>query len=284
MEVLDYYDGMEIPATCIIRGMPNDAYHSCKSISKSGLDLFDRSPAHLHFAEPFKSSRAMVIGTAIHTALLEPERFEKEYLLLESVTDRRSAVYKDAIKHTPEENVLVSTEAKNVKSMVETAQANADFQEYARQGYDVELSFFGICSETGVPVRCRFDMITHDGRALDLKKTRDARYDDFSRSIMNYRYHVQHAFYSHVYECVTGQQLKSFAFFAVEENSPHTNAIYQLCDESVSIGKQLMLENLNAYASCENPSDSIWTPKTIISLPVWYLNQFAQDSITMSEE
>ena len=107
----------------------------------------------------------------------------KEYLLLESVTDRRSSVYKDAIKHMPEENVLVSTEAKNVKSMTETAKANVYFMIYASEGYEVELSFFGICSITGEAVRCRFDMLTKSGRALDLKKTRDARPAEFSKSV-----------------------------------------------------------------------------------------------------
>lgn len=277
MEIIDYQDGMEIPATCIIRNMPNEVYHAHDNVSKSSLDLFDRSPAHLHFAEPFKSSRAMVIGTAIHTALLEPERFEKEYLLLESVTDRRSSVYKDAIKHTSEEKVLVSTEAKNVKSMTETAKANVYFMIYASEGYEVELSFFGICSITGEAVRCRFDMLTKSGRALDLKKTSDARPAEFSKSVFNYRYHVQHAFYSHVYKCVTGEDLKSFEFFAVEETSPHTNAIYSLCEETLELGNYYMMKNLKDYASCENPASSIWIKKQTISLPSWAYSQYESD-------
>ena len=277
MEIIDYQDGMEIPATCIVRGMPNEVYHAHDSVSKSSLDLFDRSPAHLHFAEPFKSSRAMVIGTAIHTALLEPERFKKEYLLLDSVTDRRSAVYKDAIKHTPEENVLVATEAKNVKSMTETAKSNTDFIDYASEGYEVELSFFGICSATGEAIRCRFDMLTSSGRALDLKKTRDARPSEFSKSVFNYRYHVQHAFYSHVYKCVTGDDLKSFEFFAIEETSTHTNAIYSLCEETLELGNYYMMKNLKDYASCENPASSIWIEKETISLPSWAYSQYESD-------
>lgn len=284
MNIIDYTDGMKVTPPCIIRGMPNEVYHAADALSKSALDLFDRSPAHLAFAEPFKTSRAMVIGTAIHTALLEPERFKDEYVLLTEVTDRRSSVYKEAIKHHAEENVLTGTEAANVHGMTETAKANPDFAAYTSKPHHVELSFFGVCKETGTSIKCRFDLLTEDGHALDVKKTRDSRYDDFSRSIMNYRYHVQHAFYSYVYECVTGEPLKSFVFFAIEENSPHTNVIYRLCHESITVGKELAMRGIKDYAACDNPAASIWGGEQVISLPEWYLNQYAQDEIYMGEE
>ena len=40
----------------LISGMPNDVYHSVPdSISKSGLDLINRSPAHYFYAQKKRS-------------------------------------------------------------------------------------------------------------------------------------------------------------------------------------------------------------------------------------
>src|SRR5690606_39465824 len=71
--------------TIITTSMSNEEYHSLPdSISKSGLDLIARSPAHYRYAERREPTRAMVIGTAIHAAILEPDVFATEYLLLRS--------------------------------------------------------------------------------------------------------------------------------------------------------------------------------------------------------
>jgi len=280
MQIIDYTEGMEIPKNCIVRGMPNAVYHSTEHISKSQLDLFDRSPAHLACAGPIEPTRAMEIGTAIHTAILEPERFKEEYILLTDAKDRRSALYRDASKVHGTERVLVSTECEKVEGMRITAHAYHEYTDnYLNKPHEIELSYFGICSETGVPIKCRFDLITECGHALDLKKTQDVRLDALGRAILNYRYHVQWAFYSHVYECVTGEPLKSFNFFFTEENAPHSCQIARLCEETKQLGTAETLENLEAYASNPNATDGTWRAPEVISLPVWYLNQNATEEI-----
>ena len=284
LKIIQYTEGMIITPPCIIAGMPNSDYHAHESISKSGLDLFNRSPAHYHFAEPREPTRAVAIGTAIHAAILEPEVFANDYMLLESVTDRRASAYKEAVKIYGVDNVLTATESANVKGMQEMALANPDYQKYASSEHSTELSFFGICSITGLTLRCRFDLLTHDGRALDVKKTRDSQEYDFARSILNYRYHVQHAFYSHVYKCVTGNEIESFEFFAIGENSPHANVVYCLDDESVAIGRKEMMDNLQHLASEHDKTEGIWGARTIISLPEWYLNNAAEAAFEAEDE
>jgi hypothetical protein len=277
--ILDYQQGMTLPDTCIVRDMPNEAYHATHHLSKSKLDLFNRSPAHLDCAKPKDATRNMEIGTAIHTAILEPERFKAEYLLLTDAPDRRSSLYKEATKVHSTERVLVSSEVEQVQGMQVTALAHQSYKkQYLEKPHENELSFFGICSITGAPIKCRFDMLTQDGRALDLKKTQDIR--DTSRSLLNYRYHVQHAFYSHVYECVTGDKLQSFAFFFIEQETPHSCVIANLCEETKQAGHKEMLADLEYYASKPNPTTGIWNDDTIISLPEWYLNRLATEEIS----
>lgn len=284
MQFIEYNQGLEIVEPMIVANMPNEVYHATEHMSKSKLDLFNRSPAHLYCAEPVQPTRAMDLGTAIHTAVLEPERFDTDYMLLRDCKDRRQAQYKDAVKHYGATNVLVASEIKNVTGMAETARANPDYVSgYSSVPHNVELSFFGVCSLTGKKIKCRFDLLTTDGRALDLKKVQDIRDAEWGRSIMNYRYHVQHAFYSHVYKCVTGHELQSFEFFIVEENPPHANMIARLCTETQQVGRTEMLEDLQGVADTVSKTDGIWQPASVTSLPAWYLNQFAADAF-FSEE
>jgi exodeoxyribonuclease VIII len=219
----------------------------------------------------------MEIGTAIHTALLEPERFNAEYVLLKETKDRRASEYKAAVKVHGSERVLVSSEAAHVAGMQEQVLSHTPIPE----GYS-ELSVFATCPDTGVLMKCRFDRLTHDGLAVDVKKTRDSRPDEFAKSVFNYRYHVQDAFYRYVFECATGQQLRGFEFLAVEENPPHSSAFYELCEESQRIGHDEAMRDLQTYADCVNSNS--WPTyggkeTTIISLPAWALAKYEDDLV-----
>ena len=50
----------------ITETLSNAEYHAHPAISKSGLDLMSRSPAHYRYRAASKPSRTMEIGTAIH--------------------------------------------------------------------------------------------------------------------------------------------------------------------------------------------------------------------------
>jgi hypothetical protein len=252
--------------------MPNDVYHDYDGISKSGLDLVNRSPAHYAYAEPRKSTRAMEIGTAIHAAILEPKLFEREYMLLRDVTDRRASEYKQAVKALGSgERVLTGSEADRVKGMQASVQSNKQAMHYLDQDGFAELSALVRCPSTGVILRARFDWITMDGISIDVKKTQDVRYEAFQKSIANYRYHVQDGFYSYVFELITGQPLKAFKFLAIEEMAPNSSKLYELDDEAKAIGKRIALEDLDTYASAEISNDwhGVVHEEELISLPMW---------------
>lgn len=278
MEILKYYEGMEIPETCIVIGLPNEIYHAHDSISKSSLDTFDRSPAHYHFANRPPPTRAMVIGSAIHAALLEPEVFAKEYAMLFSVYSRTTTEYKQAAKAYGGDYTLTAQESLNIIGMQEASEKNPDYKEYTETPHYTELSFFGVCDITGLKIRCRFDLITHDGRALDVKKTKDSRAREFTNSIVKYRYHVQHAFYSHVYRCVRGFDLKSFEFFAIEDDSPYANKVVALDDDFIKLGYDAMLANLKHMASGYDPTEGVYTKKETLQAPEWYLEKLNNEN------
>lgn len=279
IDVIDYtqYEG-ELPATCAVINMPNEAYHNHPSISKSGLDLINRSIAHYEYRTPFEPTRHMEIGTAIHAALFEHERYKKDYTFLPNVKARTASEYKQAVKATgTSETVLIGHETDKVDGMYQSVSLNSETVELLAHGGYPELSVFAVCATTGLPVRCRLDYLSKGMVSLDLKKTQDVRYEKFQRSIGSYRYHVQDAFYTYVC-ALAGINLQGFKFLAVEEQPPHANKIYTLDDEAKAVGEREFKRDLEAYATFKKTGgipSGLAQQSELMSLPVWALDEEA---------
>jgi hypothetical protein len=281
MKIIDYSQlTPELAAAgCLVLNMPNDSYHSYTGISKSGLDLIARSPAHYAYRAAVEPSRAMVIGSATHAAIFEPDVFAKQYMLLKDVTDRRSSAYKEAVKVHGEDNVLTGKEADSVAGMQAALQLNHHAKALLGAKGWPEIAVFATDPVTGVLVKCKFDKLLCDLHAIDLKTTQDLR--EFAKSVANYRYHVQQAFYSDVFEWATGQQLNGFDFLAVEKDAPNASRIFALDKPSVDYGRKLYREALNTYAQCAHSNEWPLPDGDIeyITLPAWAADPEQQEFV-----
>lgn len=255
----------------IYTDISNEIYHSSHGISNSGLSRIAQSPAHFKYPKAKSSTRAMEIGSAIHCAILEPERYLKDYRVVECDA-RTSSLYKAACKDRPSECVLTYPEHQNVigmqwAAMNNMAAASLLLDTLAQR----ELSVYATDPETGLLVKCRFDLLTKDLVAMDLKKCQDARADAFSRSIYNYGYHRQAAFYGDVYFWATGERLKEWKFLAMEEQSPYACKVYTLDPEAIEIGRIEYRAALDLYAECVESGEwpSYGHEDEVISLPGW---------------
>lgn len=274
MKIIEYTElTPELAAAgCLVLNMPNDAYHTYAGISKSGLDLIDRSPAHFAYREAIKTSRAMVLGQAIHCAVLEPELYEKQYMKLKDIKVRTATEYKQAIKVHGDDFVLVAPEADYIEGMKQSINNNIDARLLLDKKRLNEIAVFATDPETGTLVKCKFDTLLTDSLiGIDLKKTQDASMRQFEKSIASYRYHVQDAFYSDVFLWATGQELLSFSFLAVEERMPHFSKLYECDSAAKQYGRKLYRQNLNTYAECLKNND--WPMPDggleYIGLPYW---------------
>lgn len=255
----------------IYTDISNEDYHASHGISNSGLSRIAQSPAHFKYPKAKASTRAMEIGSAIHCAILEPERYVRDYKVVECDA-RTSSLYKAACKDRDSSLVLTMAEADNVNGMQEAAYRNmAAASLLCDTLAHRELSVYAKDPETGLLVKCRFDLLTKDGIALDLKKTTDARADAFSRAIYNYRYHCQAAFYIDVYKWATGLDIKEWKFLAMEEQSPYACKVYTLDQEAIEIGRIEYRIALNTYAECVESGEwpSYGDDSEVISLPGW---------------
>lgn len=257
--------------------MSNEDYHQYEGVSKSGLDKIARSPAHYKYSEYKPSTRAMVIGTAIHAAILEPERFDEEYSITECKA-RTEKAYKEEVKKSCADLVLTAQEGKKVIGMRESVESNYAAMKLLRAPGKAELSAICVDPETGITIRARYDWITDNGIVVDVKKTQDIRPAKFVRSVSDYRYHVQDAMYSFIYKLITGDDLQAFLFLGVEEEAPHSNALYELDDLSKEMGAFYFRRDLRVYAECVNSGK--WPhPETdgVLELPNWTINQYEND-------
>ncbi len=234
----------------IIADLPFDQYLAIEAASNSFLKDMRRSPAHARYKEPEDyDTRAKEIGSAIHMALLEPERFHEHYLIADA-DDRRSAKYKGLAMDVGGARVLTISEHKRILGMQDSAYQNKRFARLMEAPGRNELSVVSKDPVTGVPVKCRFDRKGDGMWAMDLKKCQDARGSEFVKAITNYGYYMQVAFYTAVWEWETGEKLVSFPIAALEEKAPHGLVLHDLDEVALILGRKHFREALDAYARC----------------------------------
>lgn len=235
-------------------GIDNDVYHSSEGYSNSFLTAVLRSPAHATARGKWKSTRNMEIGSAFHSSTLEPDLFKRDYRIVECDA-RTSTLYKQACKDHPSAQVLTLGEAETVRGMTEGVYKNRKLRSIITLPGTAEVAYFAIDPDTGLTIKCKFDWLTHCNISLDIKKTQDARRHKFSGSINTYMYHMQDAFYRHVFKCATGEDLQEFYFGAVEEQKPHASNRWRLGPESRKKGEALFREALTTLAICLDRGD-----------------------------
>ncbi len=107
--------------------------------------------------------------------------------------------------------------------------------------------------KSGVIISFRLDDLrwSKDGRPiiLDLKKTKDASPEAFSRDIWNYKLFVQAAIYSDAIREITGID-PLYAWVAVEFASPFCVEVYAADDGMLSAGHNIYNKQINRYLEC----------------------------------
>jgi exodeoxyribonuclease VIII len=257
----------------IIENMPAAEYHAHRAISKSGLDLIARSPAHFRYARQREETRAMLVGSATHAAILQPELYRATYHAIRDAKDRRCKEWNAGVKAAPvsEDFILTGPEVTGVETMADAVRSNPHMAKFLDAPGRAELSVFGKDPVTGLQVRIRIDWLTDKLVAMDLKTTRDLRNDQFVRSVFDYRYHVQAAFYRDVFKWATGEDLRDFVFGVIESDVPHVSVPVRLPADLLKCGEIEYRRDLNRYADCLE-TDSWPGPQPepfVLQLPTW---------------
>lgn len=249
----------EKPKPGIYRGMSFDDYAALEAINNSTLGHFAKSALHAqeYMLNPPPPSDAMELGTAFHTAILEPKRFKVEYAGA-PVCDRRTKVGKDTWNSFTESNanktVLPKDEMDSCMRMADAVHRNETASALIKANGANEVVVVWEDDETGVLCKSRTDGLRIVGEwsyLLDLKSTRDAGRRDFAKSIYNYGYHRQIAMYLDGLTAVTNDaRHRRPVLIAVESSPPFAVAVYELEPESVEQGRVEYRDFLRQYANC----------------------------------
>lgn len=271
----------------VILDQEPEAYFASKGVSKHDLDMVNISPAHYWSGKSIPRedpTPAMKMGTLVHTAILEPDRFDSTYIIAPDM-DRRTKDGKaawEAIESEASESgkmVVKPSDLQHIRGMKESVFAHRSGSAALKAGGLIEASLYATHLETGVLRRGRPDLISKGNAIIDVK-TCAKNYGgkaEFARSVANFRYDVQAAFYLDLAKSC-GMEKEVFVFLVVEKEPPYAVAVYQLDAESVEAGRQQYLKNLQLLAECmqfdEWPAYS--SEVEVLSLPKWKLNQLQE--------
>lgn len=229
----------------------NEAYHAGPGISKTGLwTIYNQTPAHYRFGEREEKNH-FDVGTAIDSAILEPEQFEAR--VFKGPVDRRGKKWEDAEAEAKNLGKLLLTgpDYERVQLVRDAVLADPWLDSIIRSSKSrVQETAFAIDQETGLLVKCRPDLRRPDLKLkLDLKSAASASPDAFARAVVNYGYHAQEAHYTKTWEAAGGDD-EAFAFLVVEKKPPFAFAVYELPPSIVAEGHAVIRSAMATYAEC----------------------------------
>ncbi|OZC50548.1 hypothetical protein CH289_16105 [Rhodococcus sp. RS1C4] len=265
-----------VDAPGIYGGITDIAYHADRqTLSSSGARklLAPSTPAEFRWGmdHPQAPKTEYDVGHAAHTLILgegaELVRIDADKWLTKEVkaqvADVRAA---GKLPLKPSDYDDVHAMAKAIKGHPIAAALFADGTP--------ELSLYHQDPETGVSLRTRPDwMTTLGGRTfiVDYKTSTSAAPEHFSKSVDDYGYHVQDAWYTDAVRALDISDDPQFVFVVQSKSAPYLVNVFELDEEAKQIGRDLVRRGVRTYAQCQQSGEWPAHPIDIhrISLPRW---------------
>ena len=230
------------------------------------------------------------MGTYLHMALLEPERFERTVLVQPHYGYHASHTTK-ALKakweadHPGAEAIKESEMDQLLEWKAEMLSVPTIQRLLTAPGF-TELSLLWD-DPAGIRCKCRLDRLTtYAGKAtkVEIKTARAGDPFRFARQALDLGYHIQDAFYMRGLDEVFGKRERRSILCVLEKGDrdkgiPCLAVPYELDAASKFLGEQIVARALPEYAECERMG--IWPgyPAEVnaLSLPSWAFKRSASD-------
>jgi len=229
--------------------------------------------AHMAGETRREPSKAMLLGTMAHLAVLEPSKLDAAFVEKPEGIDFRTKLgkeWKESIGTMP---VLDQDEARAVRGIRDSIAANKAARELLAETQS-EVALFAE-HRTGLWIKGRVDAlkVVDDMECVicDVKTTSaGADYGTFSRQAASLNYHVSAAWYCHL-AALNGLPPCRFYWIAVEVAPPYAVAVYEIHPDALDLGVGMMNDALGLIAQCED--EGIWpgyAPEVqCLNLPSW---------------
>ena len=257
-------------------GIPANVYHGMKEVvSNSYLSRLDSCPAKAKVEQT--DTPAMLFGRALHSYVLEGEDgFIRDSAVLPEGLDMRTnagkGVMADFQLHSAGKDLIKADDFRKIRDM-KLAVMSHPFAGILLESGVSETSAFWIDKETGIKCKCRPDFIPMGDRRclVDLKSTTDASLKGFQRSVVNFGYYRQAAWYIDGVNEAGGlsedDAVDSMVFIAVEKEAPYRVEVYVLSDAFVDVGRRECRRLLALEKKCRDENN--WPSVTEIDVPAW---------------
>lgn len=267
-------------------------YAALSGVHITGLKEMRKSPKHYRhrLSHPRKVTNALGFGSAAHVAVLEPERFIRDYAIWESkhkdggARPRNGAAWNDHKLLNAGRTTILDTEFDEVIALKDAVRQDAVAMRYLAMGRP-EIAMTWLDEETGVECVGRIDWETTVDRhpaVIDLKSTRDAGETWFSRDVAKLDYHLQLAFYADGYKAITGK-MPRMVVIAVESVEPYDAVTYIVPEEVIEIGRDAYRELLVKFKACTESDE--WpgqggNEEKYLQLPRWAVPEEESDDMS----
>lgn len=244
----------------IVEDQHMSAYLMSEGIGSSTLKSMLQSPKDFLYTQSQKSKEttATALGTLIHTYLLEPHKFDAEYILQPedwgSLSKNPGKSKWDALKaQAKEENKkpIKFSEGEYLVRLMKEAKKHTVFQDMIANSKK-EVSFYG--SVDGVDLKSREDIwMTDKGEVWDIKTFSSDELDEESlaRTIFKWGYHFSAAHHIAVMESC-GIEVKSWGWAMVSTKTPAPHIILKRASKDfLRAGKQDFNRALSLYKMCK---------------------------------
>lgn len=256
----------------IYNHITNAEYHKGAGLGSSDLKQLLRSPAHYLAAKltPTEPTPEMLRGSLIHTLILEPDKFDAEYVVGEFKI-RRGKEYDKLVADNAGKVAISCDELADAQAVVTAFHAqcldNPELMKLFTGGIR-ENSVYWEDKDTGILCKARPDIITSDSVIVDLKTARDASFDAFQRAVVDYQYHVSAAHYLDGVGEIHGKYPTEFILVVIETKEPYPVAIYRLAQKAIDFGEAQVKKALERYSLAV--TENVWAgyPKEIVEMDI----------------
>ena len=254
----------------IIYDLPAEAYFKRPGLSASALVNGCKSMLHMrHFMQtPSECTPAMRWGKLCHSAILEPERFERDLAVFEGES-KRGNEWKEFCEANAGKEIVTVAESAQLAAMIEAVHSRADAKALLTEGRR-EVSAFWNMDGCG-KCKGRLDVLS-DNSICDLKTTGDiTRFQNTAAQLL---INVRVGWYQLGIREITGKLLPVY-IIVVEQNAPFDVRVYEYESEALALGRDMAIKTAKRFRECQKAKSypGVCTDIQTLRLPEWMTQQ-----------
>lgn len=225
-------------------------YSKLPGINATKLKRIIESPKALrHYLDtPFHETPSMRVGTAGHTAILEPERFLGDYVFFDG--DKRRKEWKEFKAAHEGDRIIDRAEYDTALAMRKAVLDHPVAGDIMRMRGEAERAIQWTHARTGEQCKALIDWHVPGAMLVDVKTARSIEPTRFGNDSASLNYHVQFAWYSDG-AFAAGLGDIPFKVITVANKAPHDVVVFDVPDDVLQVGRDLYEDALDLYLECK---------------------------------